>query len=60
MFENLKHFDMFTKIEVQRMSVKNNMVGFFFSKIIAKLKDSRASEGPHHLSMRPFYFKKKV
>jgi len=30
------------------MLVKNNMVDFFFSKIIAKHKDSQASEGPHH------------
>lgn len=33
---------------------------FFFSKIIAELKYSQASEGPHHLSMRPFYSKRKV
>jgi hypothetical protein len=39
--------------------VKNNMVGFSFSKIIAKLKDFQASERPHHLSMRPFYLKGK-
>jgi len=44
---------------MQRM-VKNNMVGFSFSKIIAKFEDSQASEGPHHLSMRPFYFKRKA
>jgi hypothetical protein len=42
------------------MLVKNNMVGFSFSKIIAEHKDSQASEGPHHLSMRPFYFKRKA
>jgi hypothetical protein len=29
------------------MLVKNNMVGFSFSKIIAEHKDSQASEGPH-------------
>jgi len=40
--------------------VKNNMVGFSFSKIIAEHKDSQASEGPHDLSMRPFYFKRKT
>jgi hypothetical protein len=59
-FENLKHFDMLTKYEVQRMLVKNNMVGFSSSKIIVELQDFQASEGPHHLSMRPFYFKKKA
>jgi hypothetical protein len=42
------------------MLVKNNMVGFSFSKIIAKHKDFQASEGPHDLSMRPFYFKRKT
>jgi hypothetical protein len=36
------------------------MVGGFFSKVIAKLKDFQVSEGPHHLSMKPFYFKRKV
>jgi hypothetical protein len=41
------------------MLVKNNMVGFSFSKIIVELKDSQVSERPHHLSMRPFYFKRK-
>jgi hypothetical protein len=45
---------------MQRMFVKNNIVGFSFSKIIAELKDSQASEGSHHLSMRPFYFKRKA
>jgi hypothetical protein len=45
---------------VQMMLVKKNMVGFFFSKIIMELKDFQASEGPHHLSMRPFYFKRKA
>jgi hypothetical protein len=33
------------------------LVGFSFSKIIAELKDSQDSEGPHHLSMKPFYLK---
>jgi hypothetical protein len=42
------------------MLVKNNMVGFSFSKIIAKLKDPQASEGPHRLYMRPIYFKSKA
>jgi hypothetical protein len=42
------------------MLVKNNMVGFSFSKIIAELKDFQVSEGPHHLSMRPFYLKGKL
>jgi hypothetical protein len=42
------------------MLVKNNMVGFSFSKIIAQLKDFQANEGPHHLSMRPFYFNRKA
>jgi hypothetical protein len=36
------------------------MVGFSFSKIIAKLKKIQANEEPHHLSMRPFYFKRKA
>jgi len=40
--------------------VKNNMVGLSFSKIIAEHKDFQASEGPHHLSMRPFYFKREA
>jgi hypothetical protein len=40
--------------------VKNNTVGSSFSKIIMELKDSQANEGPHHLSMRSFYFKRKV
>jgi hypothetical protein len=40
--------------------VKNNMVGFSFSKTITKVKDFQASEGPHHLSMRSFYFKRKT
>jgi hypothetical protein len=42
------------------MLVENNMVGFSFSKIISEFKDSQASERPHHLSMRPFYFKRKA
>jgi hypothetical protein len=42
------------------MLVKNNMVGFSSSKIIVELKDLKASERPHHLSMRPFYFKRKA
>jgi hypothetical protein len=42
------------------MLVKNNMVVFSFSKIIAEQKDSQAIEGPHHLSMRPFHFKRKA
>jgi hypothetical protein len=42
------------------MLVKNNMVGFSFSNIIVEHKDFQASEGPHHLSMRPFYFKRKA
>jgi len=42
------------------MLVKNNMVGFSFSKIIAKHKDFQASEGPHDLSMRPFTLKGKL
>jgi hypothetical protein len=42
------------------MLVKNNMVGFFFSKIIAEHKDFQTSEGLYHLSMRPFYFKGKL
>jgi hypothetical protein len=45
---------------MQRMLVKNNMVGFSFSKIIAELKDSQASEGLHHFSMGPFYFERKA
>jgi len=45
---------------MQRMLAKNNMVGFFFSKIIAKLKDFQVTEGPHHPSVRPFYFKRKA
>jgi hypothetical protein len=40
--------------------VKNNIVGFSFSKIITEIKDFQASEGPHHLSMRSFYFKRKA
>jgi hypothetical protein len=40
--------------------VKNNMVGFSFSKIIMELKDSQANGGPHHLSMRPFTLKGKL
>jgi hypothetical protein len=42
------------------MLVKNNMVGFSFSKIIVEHKDSQASEGPHCLSMRPFTIKGKL
>ncbi len=36
------------------------LVGFSFSKIIAEHKDSKASEGPHDLFMRPFYYESKV
>jgi hypothetical protein len=42
------------------MLVKNNMVGFSFSKIIVEHKDSQANESPRHLSMKPFYYKRKV
>jgi len=42
------------------MLVKKYMVGFSFSKIIAEHKDSQANESPHHLSMKPFYYKRKV
>jgi hypothetical protein len=42
------------------MLAKNNMVVFSFSKIVAELKDFQANEGPHHLSMRPFYLKRKA
>jgi hypothetical protein len=36
------------------------MVGFSSSKIVVELKDFQASERPHHLSMRPYYFKRKA
>jgi hypothetical protein len=60
MFENLKHFDMLTKIWSAKDVGEKQHGDFSISKIIAEHKDSQANEGPHDLSMRPFYFKKKT